>query len=300
MPSPSSSLRRARPWLGTVVDIAIEGPEHHLDAAMAAAFAAIETVHGLMSFHEAASDVSRINAVPTGVEIAIDPHTAAVLAMACDLSERSAGAFDITTAARLVVDGFLPPHADFPTPDKQADYRDLRLLDGNRVRWLRKGWIDLGGVAKGYAVDCAVAELQAHGVSDGVVNAGGDLRCFGRPQAITVRHPFDPGRVLALGYLTDAAIATSAGYFSQRTIADGIVEPLVDPAHGRCVSWRGSTSVVAPDCATADALTKIVRLAPERALDMLARLGAQAIVVDEAGVRSAGATLLQSELEQTQ
>ena len=56
-----------------------------------------------------------------------------------------------------------------------ATYLDLDLLPGNRARWRRKGWIDLGGIAKGYAIDCGVAALRAHGVATGIVNAGGDL-----------------------------------------------------------------------------------------------------------------------------
>jgi thiamine biosynthesis lipoprotein len=157
--------------------------------------------------------------------------------------------------------------------------------------------LDLGGIAKGYAVDCAIQALKVAGVNGALVNAGGDLRCFGQAQAIQVRHPDEPGSIVALGRVQDAAVATSAGYFSQRESEQGTLEPLVDPTNQRCTRWQGSISVVAPDCMTADALTKIVRLAPDRAAAILAEPGAQTIVLDGQGLHMAGKALLQLESE---
>ena len=289
MPLRSSSQRRARPLLGTLVEVAASGASAHLPAALGAAFAAIEQIDRLMSFHAPDSDVSRINAADAECEIGIDSHTSHVLHFARKLSELSDGVFDVTIADVLMREGFLPRQegvaADAPAA---ASFHDLVLLPGDRVRWRRKGWIDLGGIAKGYAVDCAVDALRAHGVAGAVVNAGGDLRFFGEPQPVHVRDPETPTSLVPLGVFSDCAVATSSGYFSDRLSSGGVTEPLVDPLRRACVRWRQSVTVVAPDAMTADALTKVVRLAAQAAPGILERCRAQAIVIDRRGMRQCG------------
>lgn len=280
-PHSTSSLRRARPLLGTIVEIAAVGPADALSSAIDAAFASIGEIQRLMSFHDAGSDVSRINSAIEGEEVPVDPHTWRVLARALELSRLSDGAFDVTTAAVLARHGFLPHRQAQCPPSPGVVYRDLELGAAYRVKWHRKGWIDLGGIAKGYAVDCAIAALQAADIAGGVVNAGGDLRCFGERQPIHVRHPAAPTELISLGWLADGAIATSSGYFAGVTAEGAQIDPLADPQRGVCVAWNASVSVLAADCMTADALTKIVRLAHADAPELLAALDAQAIVIDD-------------------
>jgi thiamine biosynthesis lipoprotein len=290
-------MRRARPLLGTLVEITAEGAAaNSLQAAIETAFASIAHVQGLMSFHEPNSDVSRLNGAQPGQELSVDPHTFRVLRFARRLSELSDGMFDVTTAPALVASGFLPLRSPRQPIPVGTTYRDLDLLPGNRLRWRRQGWIDLGGIAKGYAVDCGVAALRTHGVASGIVNAGGDLRCFGGPQPIHVRHPKAATMLMHLGWLTDAALASSAGYFSGIDRNGRRVDPLVDPRRRSCTSWDASISVAAPDGMTADALTKVVRLAPDSAPDILDRFGSQAIVIDQQGARCCGRPLLQADV----
>ena len=276
-----SGIRRMRPWLGTFVDIAAEGAADCLEPAVEAAFAAIARVHDLMSFHTPESDVSRINRAGEGEVIDIDPQTYDVLYFARHVADLSGGQFDVTIAPVLVNCGLLPDHGR-AVPGK-VPYDDLELLPGCRTRWRSKGAIDLGGIAKGYAVDCAIAALRNAGLESGLVNAGGDMRCFGKPQPIHVRDPGEAARLIPLGFIDDGAIATSAGYFSPNE-----TEALVDPQRGACANWEGSISVLASDCMTADALTKVVRLAPERVPALVSEFDAQALVIDQEGWRSCG------------
>ena len=289
-------MRRARPLLGTLVEIAAEGGDaDRLHSAIDAAFAMIEQVHRLMSFHDPESDVSRLNGAQPGQEVGVNAHTSCVLRFAQELSELSNGAFDVTMAPALVEAGFLPAEPTRKPVPAGTSYRDLDLLPDNRARWRRKGWVDLGGIAKGYAVDCGIAALRARGTASGIVNAGGDLRCFGAPQPVHVRHPSAPSAVMLLGWLADAALASSAGYFSSIEVDGRRIDPLVDPRQERCTTWNGTITVAAPAGVIADALTKIVRLAPDRTPDILDRL---AIVIDEQGARSCGRPLLQTDLGQ--
>ena len=296
MSLPSNSLRRARPLLGTLVEIKASGACANTEEAVEAAFAAIAQVHQRMSFHDPSSDVSRINTAETYYEVAIDPQTYQVLQFARELGDLSNGTFDIATADVLVRRGFLPGDRHAAAVDSEATYQDLELLAGHRVQWRHKGQIDLGGIAKGYAVDCAITVLQSYDIDTGVVNAGGDLRCFGAAQPIHVRHPTTPTALVPLGCLSNAAIATSSGYFSGIPDDGGRIDPLVDPKLRACTTWGESVSVVAPDCMTADALTKIVRLAPERAPELLDRFKAQALIIDDQAMRTCGAVLLQRDM----
>ena len=294
---------RMRPLLGTLVEIRAGGAAARVARGIAAAFAAIERVQRLMSFHEAGSDVSRINGTPVGRAVAVDRETYGVLRHALDLGRRSAGAFDIAVAPSLVSAGFLPHPAPGGQLSEEADdafhsarFSDLELLSDCAVRWRRKGWIDLGGIAKGYAVDVAVEALRSHGITQGLVNAGGDLRGFGdRPWPIQIRAPEKPNTLFDVGGLCDAAIATSSGYPGGRRAGSPGVDPIVDPGSGSCVAWNASISVVASRCMSADALTKVVRLAPAALPALLEHYDAQAVLADDLGVRSSGRNRLQGD-----
>jgi thiamine biosynthesis lipoprotein len=277
-----------RPLLGTFVEVRAMGESLMLEPAIAAAFADIERVQRLMSFHDPDSDVSRINAAHPGEILRVDAITHSVLRAAQSLSDLSDGLFDIATAATLVRQGFLPRVGRFDALPRRATYRDLELLPQNHIRWRRKGWIDLGGIAKGFAVDQAVEALRTHGISSGIVNAGGDLRCFGEPQPIHLRTPHNPAALLYLGTLANAAIATSADYFTSRKIGADEVSALVDPRRAQCVAWEHSVSVVAADCMIADALTKVVCLIPQRAPALLEQLNAQAFLVNHQAIQVCG------------
>lgn len=280
-------IRRARPLLGTLADIQATGGQ--TAAAIETAFSAIEEVHRLMSFHEPESDVSRINRSGASAPISISPRTYEVLEFAQQISTLSNGAFDVTVAGKLVDAGFLPRPAHAGNIDADASYRDLMLLSSSQVMLKKRVWIDLGGIAKGYAVDCAVAALQGHGVESAIVNAGGDLRFLGQAQSIKIRHPDKPTAFVSLGMLKDCAVATSAGYFSKIRTPDSGIDPLVDPKSQACVRWEQSISVIASSCMMADALTKVVRLIPRGAQKILERFDAYAVQIDQQGNITYGA-----------
>ena len=245
-------ISRARPLLGTIVSIRTDATED----AVSRAFAAVQRVHGLMSAHSIAGDLAEINREAHRRPVAVDPWTFEVLSRAVEVSAASDGAFDVTLG-----------HAG-------ASFRDVELLDGHRVRLRREARLDLGGIAKGFAVDRAVDVLRYSGATCGSVNAGGDLRIFGgSPQTVRVRLPCDPQLSVALPEVREQAFATSASYFG----AD-----LTDPRTGRPMGLQASVTVSAASCIVADALTKAVAaLGPLPAL--LERFAARAFLVDREG-----------------
>jgi thiamine biosynthesis lipoprotein len=274
-------LRRARPLLGTIVDIRAEGaPAPALEAATASAFAAVERVQRLMSFHARDSDLARLNRQAARRPVAVDPWTFRVLEAAFRLWEWTGGLFDCAVAPALAAAGYLPRAAGLRPVRAGGRMGDVELLGTRRVRFARPLLLDLGGIAKGYAVDCAVDALQAAGVTQGAVNAGGDLRLFGaRPEPVHVRDPEQPGALRLLGEFSDVAVATSSAEFAQREVAGRRVVPIVDPSSRALVRDLRSVTLLAADCLTADALTKPVLLSGAARPRFMARFGARALIL---------------------
>jgi len=277
----SDSVRRARPLLGTFVEITARGDAQVLDAAVEAAFDAVTRVHHLMSFHDPASDVSRLNRDAGAEDVAVDAWTYEVIRAAVDLNRRSHGAFDITVAPALQRLGLLPDLDGLPTAASRGACEAIALLPGHRVRFDDTATrIDLGGIAKGFAVDRAVEALRAHRLTCGLVNAGGDLAAFGTDaEKVHVRDPRDPRQSIARIEVADEAIATSGGRFDPLTSADTAASAVIDARTGEPARAIAGVTVRAPHCMIADALTKVVMVAGEAAADLLADLDASAMLV---------------------
>jgi thiamine biosynthesis lipoprotein len=273
-------LRRCRPLLGTFVEITAGGPEEAaLHAAVNAAFVAIERVQSLMSAHDPDSELSRVNREASLGPVKISTETREVLGRADQLARASEGAFDVTIAPTLAQWGFLPPNL---RRKNAGDWQDLLLLDGDRVFFLRPMAVDLGGIAKGFAVDQAIETLRELGVVSGVVNAGGDLRVFGGGGSVAhVRRPSRPQSFARTIHLVNSALATSSPCFTERRLRDRSVSHLVNPRTRVAITGARSVTVRASECWMADALTKVVLNAPWLAGDLLSKYRADAIILEE-------------------
>ena len=254
---PHPVTERARPWLGTLVSIRAEGvPRDEAHAAISAAFREIELVHQLMSFHSPDSDVSRLNRNRSAGPVAVHPYTFEVLQQAIALSAVTDGCFDISVAAELVRWGWLPrPSITDVFP--HGSWRDIELLADGSVKFHQPLWIDLGGIAKGYAVDRAARCLQRHGIPHAVVNAGGDIRVVG-PQSEWIALQLDlPTQDVPVMELADGSIASSSGD-RQRRESGHLHGPHVDRLHRSSAAAGRFVCVLAEQCTVADALTKVV------------------------------------------
>ena len=282
----SIEVRRCRPLLGTFVEIAARGRDERLLAhGIEAGFDAIARVNRLMSFHDPASDVSRMNrdAFPKGV--IVHPWTWQVMKTAKRFAEESHGTFDISIASLLTKWNCLPRHTFQFSPT--ATSRDIFLRRNYEVFFRRALIVDLGGIAKGFAVDRAIEALKDNGVVSGIVNAGGDLRTFGpASQLIHVRHPTEPTRVAGVVRLRERAMATSGVYFQRRKHHGQYVSPLLDGRSGRSARELITVSVAAAECMAADALTKIVFVMREKAAPLLAKYRADALLLERDGAPS--------------
>ena len=277
----SNDTLRAQPWLGTYVSIAAQGKQAVVCNAIQAAFDAIATVHHSMSFQNPCSELSDLNRLAQQRPVRVSAPVYRVLQASVALAKVSNGCFDPTIAGRLVQDRVLPP-PNANQIDEFANWKDIQLLGNRYVQFSKPLWLDLSGIAKGFAVDLAIQTLKKNGVQAATVNAGGDIRLFGRQQTVFVRNPHDLSKQIPLLELENGAVATSANYF---TDTDENPCALFDAESQRYLQQPCSVTVTAPRAIWADALTKIVFAKRERCLPLLKRLTASAMLINQDGSR---------------
>jgi thiamine biosynthesis lipoprotein len=276
--SSKTEVRRCRPLLGTFVEITASGLEDDdLQRAVNSAFSAIEHIHIILSAHDPDSELSLLNREAALHPVKVSRQTFALLRRAHKLAFESGGAFDHTVAPVLARWGLLPSAL---RRKKAGTWRDVSLLPGCQVQFLLPLALDLGGIAKGFAVDAAIRTLECHGVKSAVVNAGGDLRAAGAaPSVVYLRHPSSPQTFAWSIQLEQAALATSSPCFTERCWRGRRVSHLVNPFRQSAITGAVSVTVRARECWLADALTKVVLNAPRVAQRLLAKYDAEAFVL---------------------
>jgi FAD:protein FMN transferase len=258
-----------------------------MHAAIDAAFDAVAKVHGLMSFHDAGSDVGRLNAAGLRA-VSVHSWTLHVIKAAVDLHRRSAGAFDIAIAPVLQNLGMLPRGQtdsiiaeSSPGVTQEPTSATIELLPDHQVRFQHPGArVDLGGIAKGFAVDRAIDVLRDHGMPRGLVNAGGDLAAFGpHAETVDIRDPRDPSRLMLGLAIENQALASSGHRFDPLRSANTSGTATIDPRIGKPVQTIIAATVRAPTCMIADALTKVVMVEGASAGPLLEHYRAGALLV---------------------
>ncbi len=237
-----------------------------------------------MSDYRAESELMLLGRQAGGPPVRVSEDLFRVLARAQEFAERSAGAFDVTIGPlswlwRRARRRHEIPDAESITHARQlVDYRNLVLDSKTRTAQLRKRGmlLDLGGIAKGYAADAALAVLKEHGVERALVAAGGDI-------AATRPPPEKPGWRVAIAplgspgeptdrntWLSDAAVSTSGDAEQHLEIGGARYSHIIDPKTGLALQGRSSVTVLAPDATASDALaTAVSVLGPERGLELI-------------------------------
>lgn len=289
-------LRREESIMGTAINIELWSDDRLAgEVAMSAVMDEMHRIDRVMSPYRPDSELSRINRDAGSAPVAISSEMFQLLTRAVGFSHLSAGAFDISYAAvgRLYDyrTGTRPTPAELDSARKAIGYQHV-LLDAQAqtVRFERPGMcIDLGGFAKGYAVDNATAILRERGIAHANVSAGGDSRVLGdrrgRPWMIGIRNPRRPGEVVAMLPLQDTSISTSGDY-ERYFIDDGErFHHLIDPTTGRSPSGVHSVTILAEDGLCAEAFSKCVFvLGLEKGMELIeSQPSMDAVVVDAAG-----------------
>ncbi len=287
-------LHKGQWIMGTVVEITWVGSPAS-NRVIKQAFDAIRAVDNAMNPDKPNSELFRINARAGRGPVTVSPNTCRVTHEGLRIGEETGGAFDITLGPLIRLWGWDTQHPRLPSGEAISVALKKTGLGGvtcdpdtHQVSLKRKGMaIDLGGIAKGFAVDQAAKVLKTGKIDNFIVNAGGDLYASGgppgRPWRIGIQDPDDSGAIFAVVTLSGRAIATSGDYehfFIRNHIR---YHHILDPATGLPARGLRSVSVLAGTTMEADALaTALFVMGRKKAARWLARhTGIQAVLMDD-------------------
>ena len=298
-----STLANAAEWairdasiMGTTIHAEVWHPDQALAEQMAEeVMQLMERVNAQMSPYLEDSELSRINREAAIRPVKVSPELLGLIADSLDYSQLTGGAFDITYASV----GYLYDYRQAIRPDSEQIRANLAGINfshiqldwtANTVAFAAPGVrIDLGGIAKGYAVDLAIERARELGIKHMLVSAGGDTRILGdrngRPWIIGVRHPVDRDRVIAKIPLVNEAISTSGDY-ERYFDEDGVrYHHIIDPKTGDSARSVHSVTIIGPVATDTDALsTSVFVMGPKRGLDLLNSIARiEGIIVDADG-----------------
>jgi thiamine biosynthesis lipoprotein len=260
-----------------------------------AVMAEMRRIDDLMSSYKPDSELSRINARAADGPVTVSSELLTLIIRALDYSVVTDGAFDITYASAGqhydYRSGRKPTDAQLQAALPAINYRHVRI-DPQRstVAFTRPGVrIDLGGIAKGYAVDNSIALLQAAGVENAIVSAGGDTRVIGkrweRPWQIGIRNPRQHDGIVSMIPLENAAISTSGDY-ERYFEEDGVrYHHILNPGTGQSSREVQSSSIIGAEATDTDALsTSVFVLGVNQGMALIDAIpGTEAIIIDQAG-----------------
>lgn len=288
--------------MGTFSRAVVIAPDRETAAAcIAAASAAQHEVDALMSDYKSDSEISRVNRDAYAEPVAVSEETFDVVQRGIDFSKLSDGAFDITVGPLVDLWRAAGEANEPPTETALAEARgkvgyDKLILDeqARTIRFAVEGMrLDLGGIAKGYAIDRSVDAMRQRGALGGMVDIGGDVRCFGKPPRgqeswrVALQDPNvapdewgDSEPVLVLE-VQNEAVTTSGDYRRFVVIGDEKENHIVDTHTGHGARQLTSVTIIAPDATTADALaTAVSVLGAEKGLALIERLSdAEAVLI---------------------
>jgi thiamine biosynthesis lipoprotein len=283
--------------MGTVVEITLVGEdEEAANKATLQSFQEIKRIEHLMSPWIDSSDVTRINQSAGKEWVKVSQETLRVIKKAREISELSEGGFDITVGPltqlwRVAREKGIPPSAD--ELKKKLDlvnFRNVMIDQGEKVFLKKRGMsIDLGGIAKGYAVDRAFEVLRTLGYKNLIVNAGGDLRVGGskldQPWSIGIQDPRSSEKIMATVTISDSAIATSGDYEKFFIYQGKRYHHIFNPKDGLPSDGCQSVTIICKEGMVADALaTAVFVLGPEKGYVLCQKLkGVDCLIVDKEG-----------------
>ncbi len=260
----------------------------------AAAFDEMRRIEKLMNVHDPESEISRVNRLAGKEAVQIDKKIFEILEVSVEYSVLTSGAFDVSIRPLSVLWGEkgklkeIPKVKEIEERLSLVNYKNIVLDKRNQtVEFKREGMaLDLGGIAKGYALDCAVRVLKEREIKEALINVGGDIRVMGeRNWRVGLQHPRKEGEVLIIIKLKDQAIATSGDYQRYFVKENKRYHHIINPKTGHPAQRCMSVTIFAPRATQADILaTGIFILGPEKGMKLIESLeGVEGIIIDSQG-----------------
>jgi thiamine biosynthesis lipoprotein len=282
--------------MGTELVIEVVGTDAALlERALEAAVAELRRVDDLLTDWRP-SELMRVNDAAGSGPQAVAPELARVVARSIDIGHLTEGAFDVTYAAVGKLWDFkrehprVPPAAEIEAALAHVGFARVKVdLEASTIDLPEGMRIGLGGIGQGYGADRAMQVLMDLGIENALINVSGDIKALGtkdgKPWEIAVRHPRDRERVLAVLPVANTCVVTSGDYEKCFELDGRRYHHIIDPRTGYPSEGCMSATVVAPDCAAADALaTALCVLGPERGMALVERTErVEALLVDMQG-----------------
>jgi thiamine biosynthesis lipoprotein len=295
--NPSHLFKYHQVAMGTVIEITLIGDnEEEANKAALQAFKEVKRIEQLMSPKIESGDVFRINQSSGKEWVKVSKETFEVIKKAQEISELSEGEFDITVGPLTDLWRKAREKKTPPTPEEVGEklglvnFKNIELGQEGKVSLKKKEMtIDLGGIAKGFAVDRAFDVLKSLGHNNLIVNAGGDLRVGGlknnQPWSIGIQNPREPQKILTRISVSDKAVATSGDYEKFFIYKNKRYHHIFNPKNGFPADACQSVTIVSKDCIMADGLaTAVFVLGPEKGYTLCQKLdGVQCLIVDKEG-----------------
>lgn len=294
-----STYKKSKALLDTFVTITVVAESRETgEKAIESAFGVIEKYGDLINFFSDKSELSDINRNAGIHEVKVSPETLDTIEKAVYVSEKSGGAFDPTIGPEIKLWDFLnktkPSDAEIRKNLPLVNYKNIIIDRDKATVFLKKKdmLLDLGGIAKGYAADLAVQVLKQKGISSGLVAVAGDIKAFGlkpdnKPWVVGIKNPRQTGsedEIIAQLPLGDKAISTSGDY-ERFFVMDGQrFHHLLVPSTGHPAYTCRSVTVIADRGVMADGFDNaIFILGPEKGTELAAKIGLDAMIIDNKG-----------------
>ncbi|MDX1637783.1 MAG: FAD:protein FMN transferase [Balneolaceae bacterium] len=269
------------------------------DSAAAAAFARVESLNDILSDYKPDSELNRlVRTAGKDTAVRVSNHLFRVLDHARTVSEKTGGAFDVTVGPYVTLwramnrqpDPSLPSRDSLKKVGERVGYRHLKLNHADQTVTLATGdmQLDLGGIAKGYAVDQALNVLRQHGIEAALVDGGGDISLGDPPpsrrgwRVEVLTHDRSGVREQLMLELSNKAVATSGDLFQHVMISGVRYSHIIDPRTGLGLTDRRQVTVIAPDGITADSYASAASvLRPEKALELVSRMPSVVLFMEQ-------------------
>ncbi|UCG39324.1 MAG: FAD:protein FMN transferase, partial [bacterium] len=299
-PAVEDVRRTKRPMMGTLVEIVWratgEGDEVET---VRSAMDRMETLASRMSLYSRDSELAEINSEAGRAPVKVSDELLDVIEKSLTISRRTEGAFDVTVGSVEAVWGDIQKEGGGRLPGEEAirdaldrvGYQRVRIDRGAKTIFLEQAGmrLDLGGIAKGYIVDQAMAWLNRRGLREALINAGGDILASGIDESLSWRiglqDPLEEGRLLGVFVVRKGAVVTSGSYERYFETAEGRFAHILDPKTGRPAEGLLSATVIAEESFLADALATALMVGGHKnAIFLLGRFpSAKAVLVEQDG-----------------
>ncbi len=307
--SQANDVHETRFIMGTLVKFTIAPAEHadkqsdsDIAAAISAAANEMQRIEDAFTIYGEQSNAVKIfNATTPNTAVALPEEVASLLQRALLIKQQSQGAFDPVLGGLNLLWGFSATDAPTTPPSAEAITQALpprhcieqTTMANGKAGWLRtdtRCLLDFGAIAKGYAIDQGINILRQHGITNAIINAGGDIRLIGKhgdkAWRIGIRHPRQQGKMIATLQLEgDVSIVTSGDYERFFIYHGKRYHHLINPQTGWPAQTAQSVTIIAKNAMLADAWSTAVFIQGKQGMSQQSQLKQQVLLIDQSGKR---------------